>query len=118
MHNHRKEIKQDYKNRPPDAGVFQIRNLQNGKIFVRGHLNLHAAKNRFPFELKMGIMRNSQLQADYNALGPEHFSFEVLDRLEPQDDPNYDYKDDLQTLEDIWLDKLQPYGDKGYNIKK
>lgn len=118
MNDHKKELIRNYKNRPLDAGVFQIRNVQNGKIFVRSHMNLHSALNRFPFELKMGIMRVPQLQADYNASGPENFSFEVLERLDPKEDPNYNYKDDLQALEELWLEKLQPYGDRGYNTKK
>ena len=25
---------------------------------------------------------------------------------------------DLETLEDLWLEKLEPYGDKGYNERK
>ena len=118
MENYKKTIKQEYKNRPPDAGVFQIKNLQNGKIFVRSHMNLHAALNRFPMELKLGVSRISQLQADYNQLGAGQFVFEILERLEPQDDPNYNYADDLQTLEEVWLEKLQPYGEKGYNKQK
>jgi hypothetical protein len=69
-------------------------------------------------ELKLGVMRNPQLQADYNELGADQFAYEVLERLEPQDDPNYNYADDLQTLEELWLEKLQPYGDRGYNKKK
>ena len=118
MDDYKKKIKQDYKNRPPEAGVFQIKNLQNGKVFVRGHMNLRAALNRFPMELKMGVMRNAQLQADYNAIGADQFSYEVLERLEPKDDPNYNYKDDLQALEESWLEKLQPYGEQGYNKSK
>ncbi len=118
MHDYKKLVKQDYKNRPHEAGVFQIRNLQNGKIFVRGHINLRGALNRFRMELKMGVMRNPLLQADYNSLGADQFAFEVVERLEPQDDPNYNDEDDLRTLEELWLQKLQPYGNRGYNKKK
>ena len=34
----------------------------------------------------------------------------MLDTLEPSDKPGYDPKDDLEVLEALWLDKLQPYG--------
>ena len=34
------------------------------------------------------------------------------------EDPLYDYKEDLKTLEELWLEKLQPYDEKGYNQRK
>jgi len=51
---------------------------------------------------------NRELQNDFNALGEDEFTFEVLDRLQPKEDPHYDYGHDLQTLEAIWIEKLQP----------
>jgi hypothetical protein len=38
--------------------------------------------------------------------------------LFPRENPDYDYKSDLEVLEDLWLEKLEPYGDKGYNERK
>ncbi|MBN1559607.1 GIY-YIG nuclease family protein [candidate division KSB1 bacterium] len=109
MDEKKKKLKQDYKNRPPEGGVFQIKNLQDGKIYVGSNMNVRAALNSIPFQLKLGVLRHKELQADYNLLGPDMFSFEVLERLEPQDDPNYDYHADLATLEELWLEKLQPF---------
>ncbi|NLY73676.1 MAG: GIY-YIG nuclease family protein, partial [Firmicutes bacterium] len=51
----RKELIQEYKNRKPNMGVYQIRNKANGKIKVLSSLNLDAALNRFQFDLKMGL---------------------------------------------------------------
>ena len=40
----------------------------------------------------------------------------LLDVLKPvDDDPAHDYREDLKTLEKIWMEKLQPYGDRGYH---
>jgi hypothetical protein len=47
--------------------------------------------------------------------GPDAFAFETLDLLEPSEVPNYDPTEDLEVLEDLWLQKLQPFGDRGYN---
>jgi hypothetical protein len=33
-----------------------------------------------------------------------------------KDDPNFDINDELTLLEQIWLEKLQPFGERGYNI--
>ncbi len=118
MNDYQKKLKLDYKNRPPEGGVFQIKNLQNGKIFVSSSMNLRGAFNSAAFQLKMRGHRNKALQDDYNQFGPEQFSYDVLEELEPQEDPSYNYAEDLQTLEELWLEKLQPYGERGYNKKK
>lgn len=41
--------------------------------------------------------------------------FEVLEVLEKPDDPFFDEKDALKKMQAQWLEKLQPYGDRGYN---
>jgi hypothetical protein len=38
--------------------------------------------------------------------------------LELRDDINYDYTEDLAALEELWLEKLKPYDDRGYNSRK
>jgi hypothetical protein len=68
--------------------------------------------------LKMGSHRNPALAADWKNLGPEAFRFEVLEALKPLDEPGYDPGEDLEILEGIWTEKLQPFGDKGYNGPK
>ncbi len=55
---------------------------------------------------------------NFNALGEEKFFFEVLDRLQPRENPDYDYGMDLQALESMWLEKLQPFGSRGYHKRK
>jgi len=39
----------------------------------------------------------------------------VVDLLEPADKPGYNPDEDLAVLNDLWLEKLKPYGDNGYN---
>jgi hypothetical protein len=39
----------------------------------------------------------------------------VLDTITPQDKPGYDVKRELSVLEELWLERLSPYGDRGYN---
>jgi hypothetical protein len=64
------------------------------------------------------VLRNKTLQADYNAFGADIFEYQVLEQLEPQENPHYNYHEDLQVLEEMWLEKLQPYGEHGYNKPK
>ena len=49
---------------------------------------------------------------------PSSVSSEVVDYLEPKEDPGYDYTKDLMVLEEMWVEKLQPFDEKGYNKKK
>ncbi len=63
----------------------------------------------------MGVLRNKRLQEDWNTYGPDQFTFEVLDYLESEADSLQQQRDDLTELEALWLEKLQPYGGKGYN---
>jgi hypothetical protein len=116
--NDRKELIRKYKQTPLPMGVFQVRNTQNGKILAGKSKALDTKYNSILFQLKMGSFPNKELQNDFVTFGEAVFVYKILDRLEPKDDPLYNYDDDLKTLEELWLDKLQPYGEKGYNTKK
>ena len=110
--------KLEYKLSHRPMGVFQIRNTTNDKVFVDSSTNVPGKINRHTFALKAGLHASKPLQADWNDLGELAFEFETLEPVEPRDDPNYDYTGDLQVLEGLWLEKLEPYGEKGYNERK
>ncbi len=112
----KKEAKLNYKLTARPMGVFQIRNLKTEKAFVGSSLNLNGIFNRFEGELKAGSHRNKSLQNDWNELGSENFAFEILEELESRE--NLDDKKELAVLEDLWLEKLTPYDEKGYNERK
>jgi hypothetical protein len=114
----KKELIRHYKQNPQPMGIFQIRNISSGKVYVVGAKDLHAKINRMKFQLKSGIHFCKELQDDYNRAGEGDFAFEVLDYLKPREDPTIDYADELKLLEEMWLEKLQPYGDKGYHRRK
>ena len=109
------EIKRNYKQTLTPMGVYQLKNLVNGKILIGSSKNLPGRKNRFNMELEYGNTTNKELLKDIEEFGKENFQFEVLDYLEPKEDPLYNYTEDLRTLEELWIEKLQPFDDKGYN---
>lgn len=96
-------------------GVYRVRNTVTDRSLVGSSANLTAMLNRHRAALRMGAHANRALQQDWNALGEDAFAFEVLDTLEPPDDPAYTAADDLRALEELWLDRLSPYGERGYN---
>lgn len=113
-----KRLKKDYQSERRPMGVFLIRNMANEKVFVSVGLDLPGIINSHKFQLKMGVHRNRGLQSDWNELGGESFAFEILDQLEPREDMSDDGRADLAFLEELWLEKLQPFGSCGYNRPK
>ena len=113
----RKELQDQYKQMKEDAGVYQIRNKTDNKIYVVATQNLKNMNGR-RFELTMGSLKNAELQKDWNRLGEDAFAFEVLEVLKEKEDGFLDKKEELKKLERKWLDQLQPYGEKGYNTRK
>ena len=99
-------------------GVFQIRNTSMDKVFIDSSTNIPGKINRHRFALNAGLHAAKELQKDWNEFGDRSFEFETLEPVEPRDDPNYNYAADLEVLEDLWLEKLEPYDSKGYNVRK
>ena len=112
----RKELNQEYMKRVKPAGVFQIKNTANGKVLLGSSLNLEGPLNGHRFMLKIGSHHNKVLQQEWNEYGEEHFLFEILETVKVKDDPNFNLRDELTLLEMIWLEKLQPFGEQGYNL--
>ena len=111
----RKERKREYQEREKRAGIFQIKNRMSGKVLLGSSLNLDGPLNLHRFALRMGNHRNRELQRDWNELGPEAFVFEILDVVQPGDDPGFNMADELTLLEQLWIAELQPFGERGYN---
>jgi hypothetical protein len=110
------ELKREYKLNHRPMGVYQIRNIVNDRVLIGSALDLPGILNRHKFQLKMGNHPNGALQAEWNEFSGESFAFEILDEITPKE--GRDHREELAFLEDLWLEKSQPYGDRGYNEKK
>ena len=114
----KKALLREYKETPQPMGVFQIKNNVTEKMLLLKALNLPGIINRHQLELRRGMHRNSQLQADWNQYGEAAFSFDILATLKPDEYlPEY-YPTAVNDLFEAWLEKLQPFGDAGYNKSK
>jgi group I intron endonuclease len=111
----RKDIKREYKERKKPAGVFQVKNTANGKVLLGSSLDLQGPLNRHKFMLTIERHQNETLQKEWIEHGPEKFVFEILELVKVKDDPDFNLSDELTLLEQIWLEKLQPFGERGYN---
>lgn len=118
METDKKTLKRAYQQSHRQMGIFQIRNLSNEKVLVGMSLDLPGIINRHRFQLQAGNHQNQPLQQEWNEFGSDKFAFEILDELTPSSDPSRNYRKELTFLEDMWLDKLQPFGEQGYNEPK
>jgi hypothetical protein len=114
----RKKLNKNYQQLNVPMGVFLIRNVVADKVFVASGLNLHGIINRHRFQLIAGVHPNKALQADWSQLGSQNFAFEILEEFTPPDDNQIDEVKELAFIEDLWLEKLQPYYERGYNERK
>ena len=115
MDERRKELIRQYKETPLPMGVFQIKNNRNGKLLLLKALNIPGIITRHQLELRRGMHRNRELQAEWNQYGEEAFSFDTLATLKPEDHLPEEWSAAVADLLQTWLDKLQPYGAAGYN---
>jgi len=109
----RKELQEQFKQIKTYMGVIKITNTDSGKILITSSTNLKNRWLNLKAQLDMGRYANSQLQKDWDELGEEAFIYEVLEEKEA--DEVSDVRWTLEQMEKAWLEKLQPYGDRGYN---
>lgn len=101
-------LKQQYLLEGRPVGIFQVRNLVTGKVFLGSALDLNGPLNRIRFQLEHGSYRNPELQADYTALGRDAFAFEILAQVEPDGRSRDELERKLEELEAAWSPTLDP----------
>jgi hypothetical protein len=114
----RKQLKKKYQQSNVPMGVFLIRNIVNDKVFLAAGLDLQGIINRHKFQLTTGSHPNKSLQADWSKLGNQNFAFEILEEFSPPDLNQIDEAKELAFMEKLWVEKLQPFAERGYNERK
>ncbi|MHB9031274.1 MAG: GIY-YIG nuclease family protein [Candidatus Latescibacterota bacterium] len=109
-------LKREYKENRRPAGVYQIKNTVTGKIFIGSSVDVNARINRhkagFAF---LDSHEMPGLIEDVKKYGAESFTFEALETLEGEYDSDTALREDLKLLEQMWLEKCDPYDGRGYN---
>jgi hypothetical protein len=111
--NRRKEIINEYKKRNLCGGVYTITNTLSGKYLIGHTANLKSVLSRFQFAITTGSTVHPKLQKDWDELGAQVFTLEVLEELEQKSEQSQaEFMDDLKTLEQLWrvnLDASKEY---------
>ena len=114
----RKALIREYKQRRPPMGVYRVHNTATGNALVAASTDLPSILNRHKSQLSMGGHSHKALQTDWNEHGAGSFVFEVLDTLTaPEGQPDYDPTEDLRVLEEMWVERLQVTGERGYGAR-
>ena len=111
----KKEMSQAYKDRRKPAGIFHIKNMVTGRVFLGSSLDLDGVLNSHRFRLQSGLHPNEAMQKDWRERGEGDFRFEILETVPAAAYENDTIEDELKLLEEIWLERFPIPGELLYN---
>ena len=94
------------------AYIYMIINVINGKFYIGSAWDYKRRISQHKSELRHNRHANSYLQRSWNKFGEEAFEFEILEEFEAKD------REEKFLKEQLYMDILQPYGERGYNQSK
>lgn len=95
------------------SGVYIIKNIVNGKIYIGSSVNVFKRWTQHRYKLNKGNHANKHLQRAWNKYGISEFEFSILELI------NNPSKEILIELEQKYLDEHKSFNkDVGYNILK
>ncbi|SRR6266567_1703233 len=93
---------------PRTSGIYKITCTVTGKFYIGSAINLRMRQQTHWNTLTQGVHHNRHLQNAWNKYGLDAFTFEVLELvLLPEM---------LTAREQYFLDTLNPFGKRGFNI--
>jgi hypothetical protein len=108
---HRRDLKEQYKNMKPGMGLYMISSKSNNKCFIEATQNLKGTINGTKFKLGAGNHPNKELQKEWKQKGEKEFTIEIVEQLSyDKDESKTDYSDELALLKLIWQEKLEKSG--------
>src|SRR5690606_4713108 len=99
----------EFKGQSKKGGVYQIRNLINGKIYIGSAKCVQVRASQHLSKLKQGKHANKHLQNAFNKHGEDAFLFEVLEVVEGD-------KGERFRIEQKYIDKLIKERKMGANL--
>lgn len=83
------------------GGIYQIRNLINGKFYIGSAINFRRRWNSHISLLRRNLHKNRHLQHSWNKHGQDNFVFEIIEQV--------DEIENLLIYEQSYLDKYRPF---------
>ncbi len=107
----RKELVTQYRQTPPEAGVYWIVNTATNKSLIGSTTNLASIRNKMAFARSTNMLGtlDQRLRKDIEAVGLGAFSLEILEVLKVEPEMiAADVRRDLEMLEALWREKIGP----------
>lgn len=102
----RKETIRQFKEQKPEVGIYAVRCLNSGSVWVGGSKNLGATKNGCWFTLRNGSHREASLQSEWNASSESAFEYQILEKLDRDVHP-LEVDDLLKADKKKWVERLE-----------
>lgn len=102
----RKEAIRRYRETPRPAGIYRVTHTPSGRVLLGASPDAAARLRRIRAQLEMSTHPSGELQRDWDTDGESAFVLGVLDVLPPSQDPQANVNDDLETLLDLWTERL------------
>ena len=105
----KREIIAAYKQQKTIGGVYIIKNKENGKAFIKGDINMEAARNRFDFSQKVNSCVQIKMREDWEKYGPAAFTFDVIREIEQKsEESTKTFRDRLKKQEELCKEEYTP----------
>jgi hypothetical protein len=102
----RREAIRDYKERKTRAGVYAVRCVATGDVWIAGAANVEGQKARHWFGLRMGSHTNKAIQAAWAVHGEAAMAFEIVENIEAEELTPLGLADLIKARERHWLAAL------------
>jgi hypothetical protein len=99
----------EYKRRPPEAGVYRIVDQRTGKTLLGSALNLSSVRGKLDFARATNSpgALDHRLGKDIREHGIDAFTFEILELLDVTPEMTATrIREDLYALEALWRERL------------
>jgi len=107
----KKELKSEYKSMTFRAGIFQLINKQNNRIYLQPTTDLERGFNSDLFQLKARMHSNKALQDDWNNFGSGNFEIKTFDELNVKEASTpAEINEELKILLEMHLTDLKRKG--------
>jgi hypothetical protein len=103
----KKQIIKYYKLQKQPAGIYAVHNKIDNKMYIGTSKNLPAVVRRFEFTLQMESFPYQDLIDDYKKFGKDNFEIKILDELELKNETEKEIDTELNSLEELWIEKLK-----------
>ena len=106
----RKALLRAYKERKVEAGIYAVRCMASGEVWVGATQDLSNRRNGVWFSLRLGSHREKSLQAAWNAHGADAFAFEPVETVDAEGLDRFGRDSRLRDRREHWIAALNAKG--------